>query len=173
MRNYTTPLIVLLFGLLVAQQSATAKTIHVSPAGNDAWTGQSKQPNADRTDGPVATLNRARDIIRQWKSAGPLEEPVRVVVADGVYAITEAFVLTPQDSGTASCPITYESAPGASPVISGGRIIDGFQPDYRFSLFPGNCHNVLIGYLTMQGRQGEQYRKRPGFIVVNCHFRQS
>ncbi len=127
MRNHITPFAALLVGLLIAGQSATAKTIHVSPAGDDAWFGQNDQPNTDLTDGPVATLTRARDIIRQWKSAGPLDEPVRVIVADGVYAITEPLVLTPQDSGTKSCPIRYESAPDASPVISGGKIISGFQ----------------------------------------------
>ncbi len=118
----------MLIGSLITGQFAIAKTIHVSPSGNDAWSGKYNQPNTDRTDGPVATLTRARDIIRQWKSAGPLDEPVRVIVADGVYSITEPFVLTPQDSGTKSCPISYESAPDASPVISGGKIITGFQP---------------------------------------------
>ena len=119
---------VLMIGLLFSWQSAIARTIHVSPAGNDAWTGLAPQPAADRSDGPVATLTRARDIIRQGKSAGPLDEPVRVIVADGVYSITEPFLLTPQDSGTQSSPIIYESAAGASPVISGGRAITGFQP---------------------------------------------
>lgn len=118
----------LMIGLVFSWQSASARTIHVSPAGNDAWTGRTPQPAADRSDGPVATLTRARDIIRQWKSSGPLDEPVRVIVADGVYSITEPFLLTPQDSGTQSSPIIYESAAGASPVVSGGRAITGFQP---------------------------------------------
>jgi hypothetical protein len=66
MRNHITPFAALLVGLLITLQSAAAKTIHVSPVGNDAWTGQSDQPNVDLTDGPVATLARARDIIRRW-----------------------------------------------------------------------------------------------------------
>jgi hypothetical protein len=123
-----TTLALLVVGLLITAQAATAKNIHVSPAGNDTWTGRSSQPNANLRDGPVATLTRARDIIRVWKTAGSFDEPVRVIVADGVYSITAPLVLTPQDSGTESCPITYASAPGASPVISGGRIITGFQP---------------------------------------------
>jgi hypothetical protein len=128
MKHHLTSFAVMLVGLLITWQSAAAKTIHVSPAGNDSWTGQANLPNATRTDGPLATLSRARDMIRQWKSAGALDEPVRVIVADGVYSITEPLLLTPQDSGTESCPISYESAPGASPVISGGKIITGFQP---------------------------------------------
>jgi hypothetical protein len=129
MKTRIVSFVVLLVGLFFTWQSASAKEIYVSPVGNDAWTGQSSQPNADRTDGPVATLTRARDIIRQWKMTGPLDEPARVILADGVYSITEPLLLTPQDSGTESCPISYESAAGASPVLSGGRVITGFQLD--------------------------------------------
>ena len=119
---------VLLMGLVVTWQSAWAGTIYVTPNGNDGWTGQSELPNSERSDGPVATLSRARDIIREWKSTGPLAESVRVIVADGVYPLTQPFELTPQDSGTESCPISYESGQSASPVISGGRTITGFRP---------------------------------------------
>lgn len=119
---------VLLMGLAITWQSVSAKTIHVSPSGNDAWTGQLVHPAADRSEGPIATLARARDIIRQWKADSPLTEPVHVILADGVYSLTEPLVLTPQDSGTKSCPISYERASGVSPVIAGGRIIAGFRP---------------------------------------------
>lgn len=128
MKTQLTSVAVLLTGLAITCSSAWPGTIHVSTDGNDTWTGQLDRPNPDRSDGPVAKLARARDIIRQWKSAAPLDEPVRVIVADGVYPLTEPFVLTPQDSGTQLCPISYESAQGASPVISGGRVITGFQP---------------------------------------------
>lgn len=128
MKMQLTALAVLLVGLAITSQSAIAKTIHVSPQGNDAWSGQLEQRNTDGSDGPVATLARARDIIRGWKATGPLTEPVRVLVADGVYPLTQPLVLTPQDSGTQACPISYERAPGATPVISGGRRITGFKP---------------------------------------------
>ena len=97
MRNRRIPFALLLVGLLVTSQRVTAKNVYVSPEGNDAWSGQAKQPNADRTDGPVATLTGARNIVRQWKKAAPLAEPVHVIVAGGVYQITAPLVLTPQD----------------------------------------------------------------------------
>ncbi len=127
MKQHLTYPAMLLIGLAVNWQSASAETLHVSPVGNDAWSGQLVQPNADRSDGPVATLARARDIIRGRKADAPLAEPVRVIVADGVYRLTEPLVFTPQDSGTQAYPISYECASGASPVISGGRAITGFQ----------------------------------------------
>ena len=50
---------------------ATAATVYVSPAGNNQWSGSLAQPNAQGTDGPVATLDRARDILRQKKAECP------------------------------------------------------------------------------------------------------
>jgi hypothetical protein len=96
-----------------------AAIVYVSPTGNDAWTGGLAQPNTQGTDGPAATLERARDILRQEKSTGESH----VIVADGRYQLHQPFVLTPADSG-----VVYEAAPGARPVFSGGRVIHGFQP---------------------------------------------
>ncbi|MGE5297241.1 MAG: right-handed parallel beta-helix repeat-containing protein, partial [Solirubrobacterales bacterium] len=77
------------------------------------------QPNAQGTDGPVATLERARDLLRQAKSL----DSSHVVVADGRYQLRQPFSLTPEDSG-----VVYEAAPGVRPVFSGGRVIRGFEP---------------------------------------------
>lgn len=108
----------LVFALALSTQAAT--TVYVSPNGNDAWSGLAAAPNAGKTDGPVATLQRARDIVRQKRSQG--DQP-RVIVADGRYPLTEPFTLAPQDSG-----VTYEAAAGARPVFSAGRAIQGFEP---------------------------------------------
>ncbi|MEJ2702190.1 MAG: right-handed parallel beta-helix repeat-containing protein [Sedimentisphaerales bacterium] len=108
-------------------QYAGAMTLHVSWDGNDQWSGTLARPNADGSNGPVASLAGARDAIRRLKSQGPLTESVRVIVADGTYTLTEPFVLTPQDSGTERYPITYEAAAGAKPVFTGARFIVGFR----------------------------------------------
>ena len=105
-----------------------ALSIHVAPDGNDTWSGRLPRPNAERTDGPLATLTGARDAIRRLKVHAPLDQPVRVSIADGRYPLTEPLVLTPEDSGTEEAPITYEAAPGAHPVFTGGRAITGFKP---------------------------------------------
>jgi hypothetical protein len=89
---------------------AHALTLHVSP------------------DGPINSLKGARDAIRDLKSKGPLTQPIQVLVAGGEYKMEEPLVFTPEDSGTETCPITYEAAPGAKPIFSGGRSIIGFTP---------------------------------------------
>ncbi|MBN2139075.1 MAG: right-handed parallel beta-helix repeat-containing protein [Sedimentisphaerales bacterium] len=104
-----------------------AATIYVSPQGNDRYSGFLAEVNDDSTDGPKASLASARDAVRKLKSEGPLKEPVRVVIAAGEYAMIEPLTLESQDSGTQQCPITYEAAPGASPVFTGGRKITRFR----------------------------------------------
>jgi hypothetical protein len=112
--------------LLTASQ---AVDFYVAPEGNDAWSGKVARPNATRTDGPLATLTAARNAVRQYRAEAATRPPIRIVVANGQYTLAEPLVLEPQDSGTASAPITWEAAPGARPVFSGGRRITGFQVD--------------------------------------------
>ena len=40
---------------------------YVSTIGNDDWSGKLPEPNADGTDGPFATVTRARDAVRLMK----------------------------------------------------------------------------------------------------------
>ena len=66
-------------GLLGPSTTAfAAATLYVATDGNDAWTGKLAAPNAERSDGPLATLAKARDAVRALKAAGPLVEPVSV-----------------------------------------------------------------------------------------------
>ena len=108
-------------------QYVGAVSLYVSPQGNDQWSGRLARPNTGCTDGPVVSLAGARDKIRRLKLQGAITKPVRVIVMDGTYVLSEPFVLTPEDSGTKECPISYEAAPGARPVFSGGRVITGFK----------------------------------------------
>jgi hypothetical protein len=112
---------------LMGVSCVRAAAFHVAPDGNDAWSGCLARPNAARSDGPWASLAGARDMLRRLKTAGP-PEPVEVLVAGGTYTISEPIVFGPDDSGTAQAPIVYKAVAGARPVVSGGRVIRGFQP---------------------------------------------
>jgi hypothetical protein len=100
--------------------SASAADLYVSPNGNDANPGTAEQP--------LASLRSARDAIRALKAKNAAAQPITVHVADGEYSFTEPLVLEPADSGTADAPIVYQAAPGAHPVLSGGRRLQGWQP---------------------------------------------
>ncbi len=113
--------------LALAGHVATAADLYVSPQGNDAWTGTLEKPNRTRTDGPLASLVGARDAIRNLKAAGTVQEPIRVRIQPGRYAVREPLVFEPRDSGTEQCPISYLGDPGMRSIISGGRQITDWR----------------------------------------------
>ena len=75
-------------------------------------------------DDVAAALGKAREVRKQQP-----EETIELVFADGVHRLTAPLVLTPEDSGTAKGPLRLVAAAGAKPVISGGRVIGGWQVD--------------------------------------------
>jgi len=108
-----------------------AATIYVSPAGNDAWSGTLEAPNAEKSDGPLASIAKARDAIRRLKARPEgLAGPVRVLVRGGTYYLSQTIAFGPGDSGTSEAPISYAAYPGEKPVLCGGRKITGWEP-YR------------------------------------------
>ena len=106
-------------------------TFFVSKDGNDTWSGKMAEPNAEKTDGPFASLARARDAIREMKAKQSITEPVTVLVRGGAYYLDDTLVFEQQDSGTKECPVTYMAYPGEKPVISGGRKITGPWKAYK------------------------------------------
>lgn len=102
---------------LLAGAASGAKTIHVSPQGDDRHAGS--------FNAPVQSLAAARELVRPH--AG--KEPVEVVLADGVYYLPETFVLIPQDSGTAEAPVVYRAQNEGKAVLSGGSRLElNWQP---------------------------------------------
>jgi len=102
--------------------------VHVAVDGNDAWTGIRATPNAARTDGPFATLARARDEVRAKKATSDLPQGATVYVHGGVYRLSEPLVLGPADSGRPGSPIVYAAAPGEKVRLRGSVVLKGWQP---------------------------------------------
>lgn len=122
-------LTILLSGATAAAEPA-ASVYYVAVDGNDDWSGKLPTANAEKTDGPLASIAKARDAIRKLKAEqGTLRQPVHVQVRAGTYHICETIELLPEDSGTKSCPISYTAYPGEKPVLSGGRPLSGWQSD--------------------------------------------
>jgi len=105
--------------LLCSATGLSAATVYVSPGGCDTAAGSRAQP--------LATLEGARDRVRQMRGGGLAGEPVTVLFAGGEYRLERPVVFEPQDSGTASSPVTYAAAKGATPVFFGGRHLPPFK----------------------------------------------
>lgn len=107
--------------LVVAFPTAAERTFYVAPDGQDT--------NDGSISTPVATLTRARDLLRELKAAGDLTEPTTVYLGAGLYVLETPLEMTPEDSGTRDAPITYAARPRERVVISGGRRISDWEQD--------------------------------------------
>lgn len=112
-----------------ASDSSQSMQFYVATNGDDTWSGKLETPNATKTDGPFATLQRARNAIRQVKSqqGNVLKQPITVIVRAGTYFLQETLVLTSKDSGTTNFSITYKAYPNEKPIISGAQRIVGWK----------------------------------------------
>lgn len=111
-----------------SQPSPASGNFYVAANGQDNWSGTLASPNALRTDGPFATLARARLAVRALKTSRSERAPIRVLVRGGTYFLEEPLVFEPEDSGTSDAPIIYAAYPGEKPILSGGLAITGWKP---------------------------------------------
>jgi hypothetical protein len=98
--------------VILSNPAASARDYYVAVDGSDA--------NPGTIDRPFLTLEKARDAIRQLKTAGPLSEGVTVTIREGIYGSTQSLCLTEEDSGEQGRPITYRAYPGEHVHLAGG-----------------------------------------------------
>lgn len=125
--KFIIPFFCILSFLAAKTKPALALTWYVSPSGNDRWSGTLAVPDAANSDGPFATLERARDVIRKLKLEEGLKESATVLVRGGKYFQDHTIVFTAQDSGTSEFPIYYQAYPGEKPILSGARKVTGWR----------------------------------------------
>jgi len=90
---------------------------HVAVNGDDS--------NPGTIDKPFATLEHARDVIREISSG--MQEPILVYVHGGTYFVREPIEFAKADSGQNGYDIIYRAAEGEAPVISGGIRVSGWE----------------------------------------------
>jgi Right handed beta helix region/GH141 insertion domain len=102
-------------------------------------------------DGPIHTLAQARAEVRAERDAGRTGA-VTIQIREGTYFLDETLVLTAADSNT-----IWEAAPGARPVISGGRVISGWLKDTG-PLWKANAGDPAFRQLFISGRRAQRAR---------------
>ncbi|MBT3276219.1 MAG: right-handed parallel beta-helix repeat-containing protein, partial [Spirochaetales bacterium] len=99
--------------------------VHISPAGNDAWSGRSS--DTDGQDGPVSTLVRGRDIVREILSS-PSHGRITVSVHAGEYRLGETLDFIEKDSGLPEAEVTWQAVQGEKIAVTGSIPIDSIGP---------------------------------------------
>lgn len=106
--------------------------LYVATDGNDQWSGQMRQPNADRSDGPLATFAAAQRAVRSLRQQQPdRDRPIIVAIRGGTYWLAETITFGPEDAGTSQAPTIYQAFGDERPIFSGGRPLSGWQVDDR------------------------------------------
>ncbi|MBT3288146.1 MAG: right-handed parallel beta-helix repeat-containing protein [Victivallales bacterium] len=147
--------------------AATATTFVVAPGGSDGWGGRLPEANATRTDGPFATVVRARDAVRQARRDGG-GGPFVIELRGGLHTLTEPLTLTPEDSGTAAAPTIFRAYAGERPIISGGRPITGFSE----TTFNGlHCWRAELPQVRAGWRFAQLYARRRGTATFQRRYR--
>ena len=90
-------LILTLMTISLCQGAETEADFYVSTTGSDDWSGTLDEPNATASDGPFATLARARDAVRDLNQQNPKD--MVVLVREGTYPLKETVVFGMEDSG--------------------------------------------------------------------------
>jgi len=105
--------------MLVPELPHPGKEFFVSPKGDDRAVGTKSRP--------LASLAGARDAIRGFRVAkgGIPDGGVTVWIRRGEYPVTEALVLSEEDSGTRDAPIVYRPWKREKPILTGGLAVNG------------------------------------------------
>ena len=135
----------------------------VSAAGNDADVGT--------TEKPFATLERARNAVREARKGGLPKGGVTVWLRGGVYRMDKTFNLGEKDSGTAEAPVVYRPAPGEEARLVGGKQI----PSSAFKLVtdvetlkrldPAAHGKVMQADLKVVGRHWRELAGKPSSLA--------
>jgi parallel beta-helix repeat protein len=131
--------VLLCIGLILRANSADW---YVSTSGNDQWTGHLSAANNEQTDGPFASMEKARSAIRASRTEGD-KGPQTVHVREGVYRLSDAFRLQAEDSGSDGAPVIWRAFEKEKPVVSGAFQLQGWTP------WKGQIQRAPLGTLTL------------------------
>ncbi len=113
----------------------SAKTIYVSPNGNDK--------NAGTAERPLATFAKAQQLARQLSKS----ETVEVVFGRGTYYLVQTIQFTPVDNN-----ISYTSAAEGEAVLSGGSLLRLNWKGYKNGMMVADISaNTVIDQLYING----------------------
>ena len=139
----------------VRGRGACPAKLYVAPDGQSGWSGKLAAANQERSDGPLPSLEAARNKIRNLRATGCQDQP-RVVIRGGIYWLDRSFELSAEDSGTPSHPVVYEAYPGEQPVLSGGRVVTGWRKDGQGVLYAS--HSEPVTQMFVNGTRAQRAR---------------
>lgn len=107
------------FSCSPAPSAEPGAVFFVAPAGDDR--------NPGSIEKPFATLERARDALRERRHATNGSGPATVFLRGGSYTLTRTFELSQADSGSETAPVVYRPYRDEKVHLLGGSEVTGFS----------------------------------------------
>ncbi|CAO3362377.1 carbohydrate-binding domain-containing protein [Azospirillum palustre] len=155
-----------LFGNTPATQTPvptapTKPAFYVAANGKDTWSGKLSAPNADGTDGPFASLEKAQAAMR----ANPAIDTT--YVREGTYHLTKTLELTSLDNGH-----SFQNYPGEKPVLSGGEVVKSFTSEGNglYSAKLGTASNLDLIVGDVRQHLAEKFAYDASDVTSGWHF---
>jgi len=102
------------FSFLILIVSCTSENIvYISPDGNDG--------NPGTLDKPIATIEKARDMVNNIKNEKGDDARIMVYLKGGTYHVSSTIEFAPEDSGTIDFPVLYQNYNAEEVILSGGK----------------------------------------------------
>ncbi|MBF5096023.1 hypothetical protein F1643_18200, partial [Azospirillum sp. INR13] len=139
----------------------TKPAFYVAANGKDSWSGKLSAPNADGTDGPFASLEKAQAAMRASSTIDT------TYVREGTYHLTKTLELTSLDNGH-----SFQNYPGEKPVLSGGEVVKGFTSEgnglYSAKLATASNLDLIVG--DVRQHLAEKYAYDAGDVTSGWKF---
>lgn len=121
---YLLSLMVSIYLASVAQQPFYAD-FYVSPIGNDLWSGTLPEPNANKTDGPFATLSKAKHAVRMFKNG--VYRDIFVAIRGGSYLLTQTERFSASDSHYDAFKVVYTAYANEQPIFHSDIVVQDWK----------------------------------------------
>ncbi|AWU97056.1 carbohydrate-binding domain-containing protein [Azospirillum ramasamyi] len=139
----------------------TQPAFYVAANGKDSWSGKLAAPNADGTDGPFASLEKAQAAMRASSTIDT------TYVREGTYHLTKTLELTSLDNGH-----SFKNYPGEKPVLSGGEVVTNFTSEgnglYSAKLSTASNLDLIVG--DVRQHLAEKYAYDAADVTTGWRF---
>jgi hypothetical protein len=130
--------------------------LYVATVGDDSWSGTLASANRNLTDGPFATLERARDAVRKLRRARVSSTTdVTILVRGGTYHLSKSLRFASEDGGTNKHPTIWRSYKDEQVILSGSGPVGGFRSVTDEAILrritPALQANIVVADLKSQG----------------------
>ncbi|HEU5080157.1 MAG TPA: hypothetical protein VFT72_13170 [Opitutaceae bacterium] len=150
-------------GFAATAQSSAAASAVVSAGVEHIYHVEPAPRGSDENDGsgdkPFATLERARNAVRERLARGKLRGDLVVEVSAGRYELAAPLRLEPEDSGQPGARVIYRAAAGERVILSGGRKVSGWAPEPEKIWSADVGHGVDFRQLWIDGRRATRARR--------------